>query len=116
MPGPAMSIQQSPDTEIYFIRRTCVVTPSSPAEPRGAPRLDYDRSRSHPEIMSSPAVLYARANQPRFLNELKELLRIPSVSTLPEHAADVRRAAETLAAEMKRIGLENVRLIETDGG
>jgi acetylornithine deacetylase/succinyl-diaminopimelate desuccinylase-like protein len=66
--------------------------------------------------MSSPAVLYARANQPRFLNELKDLLRIPSVSTLPEHIPDVRRAAETLAAEMKRIGLENVRLIETNGG
>jgi acetylornithine deacetylase/succinyl-diaminopimelate desuccinylase-like protein len=70
---------------------------------------------SSPATTSSPAVLYARANQPRFLSELKDLLRIPSVSTLPEHAADVRRAAETLAAEMKRIGLQNVRLMETDG-
>ena len=66
--------------------------------------------------MSSAAVEYGRQNQARFLNELKDLLRIPSVSTLPEHAADVRRAAETLAAEMKRIGLENVRLIETAHG
>lgn len=63
--------------------------------------------------MSSVAVEYARRNQPRFLNELKDLLRVPSVSTLPEHAGDVRRTAEMLAAEMKRIGLEHVRLIET---
>jgi acetylornithine deacetylase/succinyl-diaminopimelate desuccinylase-like protein len=63
--------------------------------------------------MPSTAIDYAREQRPRFLNELKDLLRIPSVSTLPEHAGDVRRAAETLTAEMKRIGLENVRLIET---
>jgi acetylornithine deacetylase/succinyl-diaminopimelate desuccinylase-like protein len=65
--------------------------------------------------MSSPAVDYARKNNPRFLEELKALLRIPSVSTLPEHKPDVRRAAEVLAAELKRIGMENVRLIETAG-
>src|ERR1700736_1862044 len=61
------------------------------------------------------AVDFARQNEPRFLEELKALLRIPSVSTLPEHKNDVRRAAETVAAELKRIGIENVRLIETAG-
>jgi acetylornithine deacetylase/succinyl-diaminopimelate desuccinylase-like protein len=65
--------------------------------------------------MSSPAVAYARQNYPRFLSELKDLLRIPSVSTLPENKADCRRAAEFLAAELTRIGLEHVRLIETEG-
>jgi acetylornithine deacetylase/succinyl-diaminopimelate desuccinylase-like protein len=65
--------------------------------------------------MSGSAIAYAREQQPRFLEELKALLRIPSVSTLPEHAKDVRHAAETLAAELKRIGLEHVRLIETGG-
>ena len=63
--------------------------------------------------MSSAAIAYARENQSRFLNELKDLLRIQSVSTLPEHNGDTRRAAGSLAAEMKRIGLEKVRLIET---
>jgi acetylornithine deacetylase/succinyl-diaminopimelate desuccinylase-like protein len=67
-------------------------------------------------FMSSAAVDYARQNQPRFLDELKDLLRIPSISTLPEHNGDTRRAAEMLAAEMKRIGLVNVRLIETAHG
>ena len=65
--------------------------------------------------MSSAAVTYAHQNHPRFLNELKELLRIPSVSTLPEHKGDCRRAAEALAAELTRIGMENARLIETEG-
>ena len=65
--------------------------------------------------MSSPAVAYARQNYPRFLDELKALLRIPSISTLPEHKGDCRKAAEALAAELKLIGMENVRLIETQG-
>jgi acetylornithine deacetylase/succinyl-diaminopimelate desuccinylase-like protein len=63
--------------------------------------------------MSSSAVAYAHQNYPRFLNELKDLLRIPSISTLPEHKGDCRHAAEVLAAELKRIGMENVRLLET---
>ena len=65
--------------------------------------------------MSSSAVAFAGQNQARFLDELKALLRIPSISTSPEHAGDCRRAAEVLAAELKRIGMENVRLIETEG-
>jgi len=65
--------------------------------------------------MSSPAIDYARQNHPRFLEDLKSLLRIPSVSTLPENAADCRLAAQTLAADLTRIGMNNVRLIETTG-
>src|ERR1700677_3568382 len=61
------------------------------------------------------AVEFARSQQTRFLEELKSLLRIPSISTLPEHAGDVRRAAESLARELERIGLEHVRVIETSG-
>jgi len=43
--------------------------------------------------MASPAVDFARSNQARFLDELKALLRIPSVSTLDEHKGDVLKAA-----------------------
>ena len=63
--------------------------------------------------MSSPAVDYARQNQGRFVEELKALLRIPSISTLPEHNEDCRRTAETLAAELQRIGFDHCQLIET---
>ena len=65
--------------------------------------------------MSSKAVAYAQQNHPRFLEELKALLRIPSISTLPEHNGDCRKAAEFVAADLRRIGMENVRLIESAG-
>ncbi len=59
----------------------------------------------------SAATDYARAHGATFLEELKGLLSIPSISTLPEHRADVRRAAELLAAELRRIGMEHVELV-----
>ncbi len=49
------------------------------------------------------------------LESYKELLRIPSISTLSEHAPDVVRAAEWIAAELTRIGLEHVEVARTDG-
>jgi acetylornithine deacetylase/succinyl-diaminopimelate desuccinylase-like protein len=58
---------------------------------------------------------YINTNRDRYIEELKEYLAIPSISALPAHAADVRKCAEWTAAEMNRIGLQNVRLIETPG-
>ena len=65
--------------------------------------------------MASSAVIYAKENQQRFLGELKDLLRIPSVSTLPQHKDDVQRAAAFIANQMRAIGLENVEVIPTQG-
>ena len=65
--------------------------------------------------MASPAVDYARQNQQRFLKELKDLLRIPSISTLEQHQADVQKAAEYVAHDLGRIGMENVEIIPTKG-
>jgi len=65
--------------------------------------------------MASPAVSYARENQQRFLSELKDLLRIPSVSTLEEHKSDIQKAADYVASELRRIGMENVEIIPTQG-
>ena len=65
--------------------------------------------------MASPAVDFARTHQQRFLNELKDLLRIPSVSTLDEHKPDIQRAANYVASELRRIGMENVEVIPTKG-
>ena len=62
---------------------------------------------------SEAAVGYAREQGKRFVEELKELLRIPSVSTAPEHVGDVRKAAEFVADGLRAAGMENVRLIET---
>ncbi len=65
--------------------------------------------------MASSAVDFARSNQQRFLNELKDLLRIPSVSTLEEHKPDIQKAADFVANELRRIGMENVEIIPTKG-
>ncbi|NLG27449.1 MAG: dipeptidase [Chloroflexi bacterium] len=58
---------------------------------------------------------YLEQNQERFVQELIEFLRIPSISALPEHAPDVRRAAEWIRDRMRAAGLENVDLPPTQG-
>jgi acetylornithine deacetylase/succinyl-diaminopimelate desuccinylase-like protein len=58
---------------------------------------------------------FINVNRDRYLEELKALLAIPSVSALPQHAGDVKRCADWCADEMRRIGLQHVRLIETPG-
>src|SRR5437867_2342178 len=58
---------------------------------------------------------FINVNRDKYLEELKALLAIPSISALPEHAADVKRCAEWCADEMRRIGMNNVRLIPTPG-
>src|SRR5438552_7957892 len=58
---------------------------------------------------------YITENEARFLEDLKGWLRIPSISTLPEHSADVRRAAEYAAQQLQHIGFEHVELIPTPG-
>src|SRR6267378_8058334 len=49
------------------------------------------------------------------LHELDDFLRIPSISSQPERAADVRRAAGHLVGQYERIGLQNAEIIETAG-
>jgi acetylornithine deacetylase/succinyl-diaminopimelate desuccinylase-like protein len=58
---------------------------------------------------------FINVNRDRYVEELKQYLAIPSISALPQHAADVRRCAEWTADELKRVGLQNVRLIDTPG-
>jgi len=58
---------------------------------------------------------YIEANQDRFLKELFELLRIPSVSADSTHKGDVRKAAEYVLQKLKEAGADNVALMETKG-
>ena len=58
---------------------------------------------------------FINTHRDRYIDELKAYLAIPSISALPEHAKDVRACAEWTVAEMTRIGLQQVRLIETPG-
>src|SRR6266849_420048 len=63
--------------------------------------------------MSTGTDAFIEQNKTRLLDELKEFLRIPSVSTLLEHAGDVQRAARFVADSLKTVGLENVEVIST---
>jgi len=62
--------------------------------------------------MGTAAFNYYQANRDRFLQGLTSLLKIPSVSTLPEHKPDVRRAAEFVAEELRSMGIENAEIID----
>lgn len=53
---------------------------------------------------------------PSVLADLERLITIPSVSSIPEHAGDVRVAAETVAELLTGAGVPDVRLLETAGG
>src|ERR1700735_5308081 len=59
------------------------------------------------------AVAYARRNRARFVEDLKQFVRFPTVSNQPEHARDLRRCASWLAAHLRRVGLEDVRVVPT---
>ena len=58
---------------------------------------------------------FINVNRDRYVDELKQYLAIPSISALPQHAGDVRRAAEWTAAALRTAGLQSVRLIDTPG-
>ncbi len=58
---------------------------------------------------------YYRENHGRYLDELKEFLRIPSISTDPAHAGDVRRAAEWVAAQLHQAGFKGAEIINAPG-
>ena len=58
---------------------------------------------------------YLEANKQRFLDELLELLRIPSVSADSTFKGDVRRAAEFVKDKLQAAGLDNAQLFETPG-
>src|SRR5438270_1226751 len=63
--------------------------------------------------MSNATDVFVRESQTRFLEELKTFLKIPSISTLPEHRGDIERAARFVADSLGAAGLENVEIIPT---
>ncbi len=70
---------------------------------------------SFPDATYAGVDRYLDAHGSEALEGLRAFLRLPTVSTLPEHAGDVRRGAEWLAERLRGIGLRGVRLMETAG-
>ncbi len=58
---------------------------------------------------------YIQANKQRFLDELMELLRIPSISAKPEHAPDMQKTAEAVKAKLIAAGADKVEVCATKG-
>jgi acetylornithine deacetylase/succinyl-diaminopimelate desuccinylase-like protein len=61
------------------------------------------------------ALQYARDHQTPFLTKLEDFVRIPSVSTDPEHKPDMKRAADFLAQSLKDLGMTNINVFPTGG-
>ncbi len=68
-----------------------------------------------PAPMHRPTDIFVNQHRDRLLDELKDFLRIPSISTLPEHQPDIAWAAHFVADSLRRAGLENVEIIPTVG-
>jgi acetylornithine deacetylase/succinyl-diaminopimelate desuccinylase-like protein len=62
------------------------------------------------------ALDYAHQHQDRFLDDLEEALKIPSISTDSQYDPEVLRAAEWMASHLRGLGIENVEVMPTDGG
>ncbi|MCF6238594.1 MAG: M20/M25/M40 family metallo-hydrolase, partial [Candidatus Marinimicrobia bacterium] len=58
---------------------------------------------------------FLNQNHDRFEQELIDVLKVPSISALPDHTQDMQTMANMLRDEMQKIGLDNARIIETDG-
>ena len=58
---------------------------------------------------------YIEKNKDRFLNELFELLRIPSISAQSDHKPDMTRCAEWLAASLMKAGADHAEVLPTEG-
>ena len=58
---------------------------------------------------------YIDTNKDRFLDELFELIKIPSVSAQKEHDSDVRKAAELIKNHLLKLSLDNCEICETQG-
>jgi len=60
-------------------------------------------------------VNYINSHRDTYVEELKQFLRIPSISTLAEKKPDMKTAAEFVAGKLRSAGMQNVKIIETKG-
>ena len=58
---------------------------------------------------------FIESNKDRLLNELFELLRIPSISADPAYNSDVQACAEAISGHMSKLGLDQVEIFKTNG-
>lgn len=74
-----------------------------------------DRLVTMSQTPDSVVRTYIQQHRAAFLDDLAEWLRIPSVSAQPDHAPDVRRSADWLAAKLKETGFPTAEVWQTPG-
>ena len=60
-------------------------------------------------------VKYINDNRNKYVGELKDFLKIPSISNNPDNKKDIERCADWLLKEFSKIGLQNAKLFQTEG-
>ena len=60
-------------------------------------------------------ISFIKNNKDNYINELKEFLRIPSISTLPENKRDIEKCAQFVAGKLKQAGMSRVEIFKTEG-
>ncbi len=63
----------------------------------------------------SAALDYIQQQKDAFINELKDFLKVPSISTMTEYKGEIVHAAEWLAEKLNRLGMVNVEIFPTAG-
>lgn len=62
------------------------------------------------------AIAYVRSQRETFLNELQDLLKLPTISTLSEHRPDIQKGAEWVAENLRAMGMEHIEIMPTAEG
>jgi acetylornithine deacetylase/succinyl-diaminopimelate desuccinylase-like protein len=62
-------------------------------------------------MVPSSALAYARTHRQRFLNDLKDFIRFPTISSQSKHSGDLKNCALWLAKHLARIGLQDVKVL-----
>ncbi|PKO00697.1 MAG: dipeptidase [Chloroflexi bacterium HGW-Chloroflexi-4] len=78
--------------------------------------MEYNQEKDYKETpldTRNLAISYATSNYAKFLNDLKELIAIPSVSTEADRNEDVKQCAETIANRLTSLGIEHVQVLAT---
>ncbi len=60
-------------------------------------------------------IKYVKANKKEYLEELKDYLRIPSISTLESNKKDIEKCSKFVASKLKEAGMDGIKIIPTDG-
>lgn len=75
--------------------------------------MNTQQTSLSPSTAAVRATACAHANRFRFLAQLKDFIRFPSISAQPRHAVDVQNCARSLANHLRRVGLGHVRVVQT---